>query len=35
MRRLKELAEKHDAELFYSHDLDSFKGYQTGAAFYA
>ena len=35
MRRLKELAEKHDAELFYSHDLESFKGYQTGAAFYA
>jgi 4-pyridoxolactonase len=35
MRRLKELAQAHDAELFYSHDLESFKGYQTGAAFYA
>lgn len=35
MKRLKDLAEKHDAELFYSHDLESFKGYQTGANFYS
>jgi 4-pyridoxolactonase len=34
MRRLKELAQEHDAELFFSHDLESFKGYQTGSAFY-
>ena len=35
MKRLKALAEKHDAELFYSHDLESFKKYQTGPAFYS
>ena len=35
MKRLKDLAEKHDAELFYSHDLESFKKYQTGANFYS
>jgi 4-pyridoxolactonase len=35
MKRLKALAASHDAELFYSHDLDSFKGYQTGADFYS
>ncbi|HWA46877.1 MAG TPA: N-acyl homoserine lactonase family protein [Dongiaceae bacterium] len=35
MKRLKELAEKYDAELFYSHDLESFKTYQTGANFYS
>ena len=35
MKRLKELAAKYDAELFYSHDPDSFKEYQTGAAFYS
>lgn len=35
MKRLKALAEKHDAELFYSHDLESFKGYRTGADYYA
>jgi len=34
MKRLKELAAKHDAELFYSHDPESFKTYQTGAAYY-
>jgi 4-pyridoxolactonase len=34
MKRLKELAAKHDAQLFYSHDPDSFKSYQTGAAYY-
>jgi 4-pyridoxolactonase len=35
MKRLKALAEKHDAELFYSHDLESFKTYQTGAQYYS
>jgi 4-pyridoxolactonase len=35
MKRLKALAEKHDAELFYSHDLESFKTYQTGANYYS
>jgi 4-pyridoxolactonase len=35
MRRLKELAEKHDAELFYSHDPETFKSYQTGASYYS
>src|ERR1700677_2243682 len=34
MKRLKALAEKHDAELFYSNDLESSKGYKTGARFY-
>ena len=32
---LKALAEKHDAELFYSHDLESFKTYRTGADYYS
>src|SRR5580658_6613699 len=35
MKRLKALAEKHDAELFYSHDLESFKTYRTGAEYYS
>jgi 4-pyridoxolactonase len=35
MKRLKALAERHDAELFYSHDLESFKSYQTGSSFYS
>jgi len=35
MKRLKALAEKHDAELFYSHDLESFKTYRTGADYYS
>src|SRR5690349_11073893 len=35
LHRLKELAAKYDAELFYSHDPDSFKGYQTGANYYS
>ena len=35
MKRLKDLAEKYNAELFYSHDLESFKGYQTGGNFYS
>jgi 4-pyridoxolactonase len=35
MKRLKALAEQHDAELFYSHDLASFATYRTGADFYS
>ncbi len=34
MRRLRALAESHDAELFYSHDAASFAAYQTAPAFY-
>jgi len=34
MKRLKALAETRDAELFYSHDLESFKTYKTGADYY-
>lgn len=34
MKRLKALAEKHDAELFYSHDAASFQSYRTGADCY-
>jgi 4-pyridoxolactonase len=35
MKRLRSLAEEHDAELFYSHDPESFAGYQTGARYYS
>ena len=35
MKRLKALADTHNAELFYSHDLESFKTYRTGAEFYS
>jgi 4-pyridoxolactonase len=35
MKRLKALAEQHDAELFFSHDLESFASYRTGADFYS
>lgn len=35
LKRLKELAAKHDAEMFYSHDPESFPSYQTGAAYYS
>jgi 4-pyridoxolactonase len=35
MQRLKDLAEKHDAELFFSHDAESFATYQKGANFYS
>src|SRR3546814_168129 len=35
LHRLKGLAVKYDAELFYSHDPESFKGYQTGANYYS
>ncbi|MEZ5829559.1 MAG: N-acyl homoserine lactonase family protein [Dongiaceae bacterium] len=35
MQRLKDLAAKYDAELFYSHDPESFKSYQTGVNYYS
>lgn len=35
MNRLKELAEKHDAELFYSHDPDSFPDYVKAPGYYS
>jgi 4-pyridoxolactonase len=35
MKRLKALAERYDAELFYSHDLESFKSYRTGPNCYS
>jgi 4-pyridoxolactonase len=35
MQRLKDLAQKHDAELFFSHDPESFRAYQKGAQFYS
>ena len=35
LKRLKELAAKYDAEMFYSHDPESFKSYQTGPAYYS
>ncbi len=34
MLRLRELAQVHDAELMFSHDAQSFAGYQTGAKYY-
>jgi 4-pyridoxolactonase len=34
MQRLKDLAQTHDAELFYSHDSESFKAYKKGPDFY-
>ena len=35
MQRLKDLAAKYDAELFFSHDAESFATYQKGANFYS
>jgi 4-pyridoxolactonase len=35
MKRLKELAEKHDAELFYSHDPESYPSYRKAPAYYS
>jgi len=35
MQRLKDLAAKYDAELFFSHDAESFATYQKGAHFYS
>lgn len=34
MQRLRRLAEEHDAELMFSHDMESFAGYRTGLSFY-
>jgi len=34
MRRLKQLAQDHDAELMYSHDARNFASYRTGTQFY-
>lgn len=34
MKRLKALAEEKDAELMFSHDMESFGGYRTGVQFY-
>ena len=35
MRRLAALAEEHDAELFYSHDADSYRDWLKAPAFYS
>jgi 4-pyridoxolactonase len=34
LERLKSLAEQHDAEIFYSHDAESFAGYTLAPAWY-
>lgn len=34
MRRLKQLAQDHEAELMYSHDMSEYQNYQTGTKFY-
>lgn len=34
MRRVRQLAEEHDAELMFSHDMENFKTYRTGTQFY-
>ena len=35
LHRLKALAEQHDAELFYSHDMESWQGYVKAPGFYS
>ena len=35
LQRLKTLAEQHDAELFYSHDPESWPGYQRAPGYYS
>ena len=35
MLRIREVAEKHDADLFFSHDMERFKTYKTGPDFYS
>ena len=35
LQRLKDLAEKHDAELFYSHEWESFTTYKKPPDFYS
>ncbi len=34
MRRVKAMAEDHDAELMFSHDMENFLSYRTGTQFY-
>ena len=34
MKRLKEIAAKHDAEVMFSHDMENFRTYRTGTQFY-
>ena len=34
MKRLKEIAAKHDAEVMFSHDMENFKTYRTGTQYY-
>jgi 4-pyridoxolactonase len=35
MRRIRALAEEHDAELLFSHDMGNWQGYRKGPDFYA
>jgi len=35
MRRLEEVAEENDAELFYSHDAESYRGWQLAPSYYS
>jgi 4-pyridoxolactonase len=35
MRRLQQLAQHHDAELLFSHDMEQFRTYRTGALYYS
>jgi len=35
LQRLKDLAQQHDAELFFSHDPESWPGYRRGPAYYS
>jgi 4-pyridoxolactonase len=35
MRRIRQLAEEHDAELMFSHDMDNWQGYRKAPDFYA
>ena len=35
LQRLRDLAEKYDAELFYSHDIELWKTWRHGASYYA
>jgi len=35
MERLKQLAEKYDAELFYSHDPESYANYLLAPSYYS
>jgi len=35
MLKIRELAARHDAELFFSHNIELFKTYRTGADYYS